>query len=509
MRQSNINKSLVMSVIALCLVIVLAATVTFSWVEGGDKGYIEGSELVISTGSNLTMRQDGKALNSIIIPACTLEETSSADGRNYFFPLGGNESSTTANMLFREGTPQDVNTKYISLDFELEAGDSATDVYLGAGTIVQCSNEELLSALRMSFYLNDGSIPKVFKPNQMPGVSMTYNPVTTITEAGVPTTTNTPTDAYGDYYYQGEGSSLPIFELEKGETKRITLAIWLEGTAFSGSAFEDSDLSIYIDFTTTVDDLVKYTFRDNTHGYSDAKAEYWIKKTDTYNGSSYDTMMYIFDNSAQRYYAMTKTSDTTWEAYVPQSITDFYFRRYSIDIDQWWNEWEPDMSDIKTDPNGTHTFIAICGNGADSGTELAGCRGYWQDENDTIRVYFKNNVGWDNLKCYSWRTDGSYATDQWKVGLSSSTVGTDVWPGKILNWSHNDADDGVAIYYIDLTRASEIAGIQFNNSVNTAEFDIKDTQYFFNGFATWYTSSSSYGHWTYTDSTNSLINPST
>lgn len=289
MKKNNkqVKYSVFTSVTALVLILILAVSFTFSWSEGGDKGYLDGNQLVISTGSNLTMRQDGKTTNAITIPTRTLYETSSADGRNYFFPLAGNKTNLTDEMTFREGTPQDVNQRYLSLDFELEAGDSATDVYLGAGTIIQCSNVAVINALRMSFNTNDGKDPIVFKPNQMPNIAegVKYSPITAITEDGVPTTTEVDTFGYGDYYYKGTTEDNSLFHLEKGEIKKITLSIWLEGTEFGDAIndeitndnfLKDSDFSVYIDFTTTVDDLIKYTFIDNSHNRDDAKENHWI-----------------------------------------------------------------------------------------------------------------------------------------------------------------------------------------------------------------------------------------
>lgn len=495
MRYFKFNKSIIMSVIALLLILTLAIGATFSWVEGGDKGYVNGGNLVISTGSNLTMRQDGVTTNSIIIPTCTLEETSSADGRNYYFPLEGNTTNKTTTMTFREGIPEDKNSKYVSVDFQLEAQGGATDVYLGAGTIVQCSNKGVLDALRMSFNFNDGSAPKVFKPNQMPGVDdMSYSPITTITTAGKASTGTTETESYGDYYYQGDDSK-PIFQLKDKETLNVTLSIWLEGTEFEGDAILDKNLNIFIDFTTTVDDLVKYNFIDNCHNRDNANANHWIHNTMTINNAKYDTMMYIFDVSSQRYYAMHQAldTDTLWETYIPSDINNFYFRRYSIDIDEWWNEWEPSMTNIETDPNGTHTYVAICGQENSEGTNLDGCYGYWQDSNDTIRVYFKLQAEWNNLKCYAWGDNNYYPIE--------------IWPGSSMTFSHNDATDSKPIYYIDIKGASKLKGIQFNNSNDNDKYQIEDTQFFFNGLAVWYESSTKNGKWTYTDSSNSLIYP--
>jgi len=513
MKKSNMSrKQILMSIAALMLVLITAVSFTYSWVEGGNKGYVNGNEIQINSDSSLTMVYGNSNTSSIILPTCKLQEVSSANGKNFFFPTPDNTSSTTADMTFREGTMQDVNTKYISLDFDLIAGDSATDVYLGAGTIVQCSNDAVVNALRMAFFTNDGEILSVFKPNQMPGVDMPYHPIIGISDAGKPTTTTINTEAYGDYYFKGEGNSTPLFHIEKGETKNITLAIWLEGTAFKkDDAIANSDLSIYIDFTTTVDDLVKYNFIDNTHGYGGAALEYWVTDTMKNGGSDYETMMYIFDNASQRYYAMEKSknysTDHTWFAYIPKNIADFSFRRYSIDINMWWNEWNPPMTNIKIDPKGEHTFIAICGNpDKNDGTEISGCFGYWQDPEDTIRVYFKlQNDSWTNLKCYVWGNDNGNKYEPFGI-----------WPGEGMTHSHDTNNSGNSIsakqpvYYIDIPGASKVHGIQFNSGSSDKQYEITDTQYFFNGFATWYQDSNNNGannstHWIYTDKLNSKI----
>ena len=459
---------LILSIIALAEVLVLAAGITFSWMEGGNRGSVNGSEIVISSGSNLTMIQDGNNVNTITVPVCTLEEVSSSDGRNYYFPLSDNTSSNTAEMTFREGTASDENAKYLSLDFQFIAGSTVTKVYLGAGTIIRCTNENVMKALRMSFSLNDGSNPVVFKPNQMPGVVMQYSPITAITDDGVATTTQTSTRSYGDFYFKGTGESEPLFTLAKNETKNITLSIWLEGTEFDSDDVAEQNLGIYIDFTTQADDLVKYNFVDNCHNSTDNPIQnFWVD--DNADNGQYPTMMYIFDTESSRYYAMEKSSDydndRTWSVYVPRSITNFYFRRYSIDIDRWWNEWEPSMTDIKTDPNGEHTFVAICGNGQGEGEELAGCYGYWKDQYGTYRIYFQNSVKWTDLHCYAWKSDGSFASS------------TGAWPGSYMDPVENHDN----LYYIDLKETDNITGIQFNSGKVTTtiyfEYNYGDSTY--------------------------------
>ena len=619
-KQKSKKTKIFLSILALAEVVVLAAGITFSWMEGGNRGYINGKDIQISTGSGLTMIKDGIRTNTISLEPCELAETSSSDGRNFFFPMADTDSHITSDMTFREGTASDRNQKYISMDFQLVAGSSATEVYLGAGTIIQCDNEELLSALRMSFSANDGSTPVVFKPNQMPGINRSFSPITSIDNDGKASQTSTSTKAFGDYYF--DGSNKPsLFRISEGETKNITLSIWLEGTEFTDNDVAEKDLSIYIDFTTKVDDLVKYNFVDNTHGYGENEAYYLVGtingsdyacqtdsnrlgkyrfnsnnqltvqftadsyvfvkngKNDTYymttsfdsfansatlkktndggkdklyvpankkvtftlvdngNGTlnlsyddaapdakvirattsddlyyddttfcnteywitnkefnnSYDTMMYVYDKTTERYYAMTKSSnydnDHTWIIYVPDSVKNFLFRRYSVDINKTWNEWAPSMTNIPKDSNGQFTYVAICGKSLfNTDTSANGpCGGYWKDSAGSYRIYFeKSNTNWnsDNIFCYTY--------DSSENSISSYK----------MTKSHKSNNHNV--YYIDLKEQDKIAKIKFGDGSNYTDV-LNNKAYLFNGFTYYYESSSIKGGYIYTGTKNSKI----
>ncbi len=502
---------IILSAMALIEIIVLVVCVTFSWVEGGNRSKVESGELSVYSGSNLMMLVKGQPTNSITVPACTLEETSSADGRNFYFPLANNTSSATASMKFREGVPADRNTKYISLDFDLQATSATANVYLGAGTIIQCANADVMDALRMSFTFNNNEAPIVFKPSQMPGVNgMFFSPITAISGDGTPTTIGrTDTEAFGDYYYSGEDSNT-LFTVEAGETKHITLNIWLEGTTRSfPNAMKDAGLSIYIDFTTSVDDLIKYNIEDNTHAYAvpeDAtgadcytlKAEYWLKNTDEKLDVPYETMMYLYDNDSERYYAFTKSknndTDHRWSIYVPNTITNFSFRRYSIDINEWWNEWVPSLSNIPKDMNNEYTYVAICGTSdGKKGNNLTPCGGYWKDEDGTYRVYFQDshdvrgNEEWatDSVYCYAWDSDNKNVLG-----------GT----GKKMTYAGVREDSGAQynFYYIDLKETDKIVGVIFNKGSWGEHNQTPDITSLFNG-AAFYFDGNKTGTWLYTD----------
>lgn len=488
-----------LTIVALVEILTLIAVTTFSWIEGGYNGNVKSPDITITTGSDLTMYYGGNVKNTITIPTCTLEETSSADGRNFFFPLAENTSNSTGNMSFRKGTADDENQKYVSLDFDLVAGDSPADVYLGAGTIIRSSNANLMKALRMSFLTNDDKAPMVFSPTQMPGVEgLQYSPITSIDENGSAATSNVSTDAYGDYYYKGDGSSNALFHLNKGETKHITFVLWLEGTEFDSKDVANQDLSVYIEFTTTTDDLIKYNFIDNTHSPNTGVAEHWV--TNNIKDGNYATMMYIYDTVSKRYYAMSKSanydSDYTWSAYISNTVSRFTFRRYSIDVDKYWNQWQPSLSDIKKDKNGDYTYVAITDTETNLNKPHDSCYGYWKDSRGTYRVFCEVQSGWVVPYCYGWSATQNGLTRNGEVKFH---------PGEQMTLVNNS--NGKRIYYYDLYEDDNVTGIQFNNGSANAKLDITEPQYFFNGMICWFKSNSAgnYGFYTYTGTDNNLI----
>lgn len=492
-------KRFALMIMALTL---LVADGSFSWIEEElTGGYVNMNKVVVSSSGSLTMKQDGNATNPIIVSSFKLGETSSADGRNYFFPMADDTSTEAGKMFFRKGTPADKNVQYVSVDFTLEADGGVDEIYLGAGTLVHCDNPKLRDALRMSLSLNDGSTPIVFKPSQMPGEQSNFSPITSIRDDGGAIPTSTTTNPCGDYYYKGENNSTSIFNSANGKTLNVTLSIWLEGTAFNGDDLLSSELSIFFDFTTA-DKLIKYTFEDNCHDLNDANENRWIGYNVKGGGKEYPSIMYIFDKTTQRYLSMIKIKDTNrWESYIPKTVTDFYFRRYTINVDKWWNQWEPDMESIPV-VNNERTYVAIYGynNNEDGTWGHDGSYGYWKDADDTIRVFFQLEDDWKNAKCYVRNNTGE------------EPLGS--WPGSALTFSHyagdsssTDFSESKPVYYIDIKNKSKINMIQFNNSDYNQRCEINDNKLFFNGLFVRYTKNSGYSKTVYTKTNDSLIYP--
>ena len=108
------------------------------------------------------------------------EPVTSLDGRNVFVPTTGTKDNTdTANMLFREGTVNDINSKYINIDFEMtNTTDYDMKVYLNNNSYFNVKNKtsgakDESRALRLAFYPNDASSGNV--GSQLIGGSADYS----------------------------------------------------------------------------------------------------------------------------------------------------------------------------------------------------------------------------------------------------------------------------------------------------------------------------------------------
>ena len=92
------------------------------------------------------------------------EPATSLDGRTIYFPTSNTfDNDTTATTVFRDGTVNDINSKYLSIDFELtNTSDYDQYVYLNNKSYfhvqdVNSNDYEESRALRLAFYQNDGN----------------------------------------------------------------------------------------------------------------------------------------------------------------------------------------------------------------------------------------------------------------------------------------------------------------------------------------------------------------
>ena len=160
--------------IALLEAIVLVAVASFAWFYYSSEKTLSSAIVTVNADSGLEIDfKDANDKNFIdlwdqIDEGFMFEPATSVDGRNIFFPTSGNfgEYEDTARMTFREGTANDVNSKYISVDFKLtNTSASPMDVYLSDNSQFILTGDDGSrqngQALRIAFYNNDGNTGKV------------------------------------------------------------------------------------------------------------------------------------------------------------------------------------------------------------------------------------------------------------------------------------------------------------------------------------------------------------
>lgn len=389
------NKKPFIAALALLEVIVLLCTASFAWIEGSKSGEVNDNTSTISAGSGLVFI--GENINSGVITldnSIKLEDCSSADGRNFFFPTVGNIGKTsTADMVFRKGTDSDVNNGYISVDFAAYAANgSENNIYISNTSSVTSDNGGNLDAMRIAVNFNDGSQPVLLCPGrEKPGYTQDVSAVTSINENGDAETSLSRAQSFSTYWY---GAS-PLTSIKGGESKKITVTIWLEGTDENCTS-ENCSLKNYnidLTLTTAADYTRKVTFVD----YSPSQ---WVDNVSA-NG---ETFMFAYDKAGvpssgdktqSTFYLMEETITepySTYTVYVPDYVTDVGFARLdSADENMSYNYWADTAADNMSSSD-INTYYAIGqGQEVDDGKNC----GYWVrgDSAEVVEVYLLDSGG--------------------------------------------------------------------------------------------------------------------
>lgn len=169
----KLDTSKLIPIIAIVEVFILIAVSSYAWYFfSADKTLSSGIITVnADSGLEIDFKDADKSTYIDIFDYVdrdnfAFEPATSVDGRNIFFPTTGTFGSTdTSSMIFREGTVNDINSKYLNIDFELTNTTSRTmEVYLSSRssfTISKDSDRVNGKALRLAFYNNDGNTGNV------------------------------------------------------------------------------------------------------------------------------------------------------------------------------------------------------------------------------------------------------------------------------------------------------------------------------------------------------------
>lgn len=151
------------TIIAVIEVLVLIGAVSYAWYTLANNDTVNSGMISVAPDSGLRIdfahADESDHINIWnYLNDFEFEAATSVDGRNIYFPTTGTFNQTSTNdMQFREGTVNDVNTKYISIDFTLtNTDDVAKKVFLNnASTFNVTDNSTTGRALRIAFYQND------------------------------------------------------------------------------------------------------------------------------------------------------------------------------------------------------------------------------------------------------------------------------------------------------------------------------------------------------------------
>lgn len=315
-----VSKKLVKSYVSLFLVMLLTVSATYAWFTQKYAANINSQNMEFQSASSLRINKDKSASNIIRIDKAVLDEASSMDGRNIYFPLDKSFSVNTSEMRFREGNKGDENVKYIYKDFDLKGTSGNTPVYIKSYEIKveeaddphdpevnavyhdqlkigydtqDRPNSQTLTPdhcpIRLAFISDSGTKPKVIDPSaQVVDYTDNSNAVALIDENGVPTTKDTYTygssNSFSTYYY----GNTPLFVIPGGDSLNVTLVVWLEGTIADCDKYIGKKISVDIDIESNFAEMETITFYDDSQPDNDKGQAHWVSNDNPIVACSYE-----------------------------------------------------------------------------------------------------------------------------------------------------------------------------------------------------------------------------
>lgn len=371
------------SYVSLFLIIVLGIGATTAWFSNSNSISVSSPTLKMNSSSGMQDNQLQVKQIEIALDNFRLEEASSVDGRNIYFPASftdnvsdaasanivTSQSSNSSDILvdyaatnqrmdaqtnamrFREGNAGDKMIRYAYADTVINSGGVDTNVWLkgykveltdknGTTNTYQDKIDLTYSGskptgqyfpdtcpVRIAIIDDSGHKPKVFDPSaRIKDYVVKTNAVYKITNEGSPTLHEmTELDSFSSYYY---GTDNPIFTIEGGKSKNITVVAWLEGTHPYANKFIGGQMSFQIEIETNVNEMEEVYLHDWTIGdehdngahnmvtasnymdYESKSGAHWLS-------GNVNVVMSYYDPIAQTYKVstMTKQTDTDSKGY--------------------------------------------------------------------------------------------------------------------------------------------------------------------------------------------------
>lgn len=360
------KKKLAISYVSLFLVFTLVLVTTVAWFTVKDTASINSQAFSLESSAALRVNDGQEDLsNHLVVKDFKLEEASSVDGRNMFFPSEGNFKDSTSAMKFREGTVGDRNKTYVYKDFKLNADSDMTNVYIkGYNITITSADGTVLGKfdgsteiirndkgvpvdqkvydpcpLRLAFITDSSKTPTVIDPSALIDEhAKNYNAVSSTNMDGSPVTKLSSCKTFSDFYfYSGES----LFTLLGQKPLDVTLVAWFEGAYEDQRVYDKyagASVTIDVELESNYNDMEAITFIDKTIGDKGENTP-WIK-----TGDCIVTMQYKDTDATQKTVVMKDLGEVngynTWTAALPKDvITDISFFRFSTTNNVIYNSW--------------------------------------------------------------------------------------------------------------------------------------------------------------------------
>lgn len=228
------KKNIILSISALFLILLVAAGITFSWIEGGSSFVIKSDDTnhTLKTGKlNDNNHYDGLLLdpdtnaeldllkfdkNTGDAQDLIFTQTYSYDGENFYFPANQNDQKP------RIATTNDKGTKFINFSFKSKA---VKDCYLAFDnenplTITATKGEETIDTSAFRVMIKCGDDKKILTTATSQQESTIYD-----NDGNEHTLTAVPASTYN---YINGNDTIALSEYTKDQEKNIEVSVWLD-----------------------------------------------------------------------------------------------------------------------------------------------------------------------------------------------------------------------------------------------------------------------------------------
>lgn len=395
----------------------------------------------------------------------------------YYFTF---DSRVYSNFLFDNGASNSWNNSAMRQTVDIK---KANTTAVKSGTIYSIGSESnQYNGSNKKYYVNKDetsyanlgiiddeilSYP-VISPGVSAGFQRQYSPVVSINSAGSATEiTPAFASSFDDYLYGNLALSnntvdRTLFTINPGETKDLSLIIWLEGTDPDCTVDTYAGNKVEMNFVFSVgdneDDTYIYRFYDQTK-------ESWTEDSQTYYGVKYDPVIQLYDETEHRGYKMTYNSNGKyWQCTAPADLVSDYsnheinFRRVNPwDEDMVWNYWYAGSidrkmqkyakEDLQVDRKDVYSFTAFANGGPESYIDNAtqktvanpiqhSCGGVWGKETNAELITF--------VDC----TKSHWVHDSNLSGTSGTVTIKYTYNDQTVEYASSYADNSTMYYFV-------------------------------------------------------------